>query len=86
MLSNSSGYIDNISFFNRWSLQWTDRCHPGRALQAARRSECPPNESALWKWCRLHYPDLLSFFWPLGEPDTAQGHAASQLLDLYSMD
>ena len=24
MLSNSSGYIDNISFFNRWSLQWTD--------------------------------------------------------------
>ena len=42
MLSQSDGCVSNIDFFTQWSLRWTEHSHPGRALQAARRSGFSP--------------------------------------------
>ncbi|CAE7341282.1 unnamed protein product, partial [Symbiodinium microadriaticum] len=58
MLQRAGGWLVDPSFFNSFDLEWRS-CHPGVALQAARRSPFPPMELDLWKWTRLHFPALL---------------------------
>ena len=77
------GYVANLTFFNQWTMLWNEEAHPGRVLQAARRSCFPPKEALLYKWVRLHFPCWLRHFWPEGPPTL---HNLCTPIDLNSMD
>ena len=70
LLVSMGGYLSNIGFKHHWDMVWTVHEHPGTALQAARCLRRPPDELAVWSWCRLYYPTWVKHVWPSGIHET----------------
>ena len=79
---SKGGYVEHVDYFNQWDLYWNAQAHPAREFQAARRSEFPPFELTMFRWCRLYFPSWIGHSWPSGIP--SEGKRVQ--VDLHSMD